>query len=311
MPSLVTARAFKSNLLQIAIFPSPKKRSRKLLDPEHQTNSFQICMPLRPDRLWFAIKDEEEIEEATEYVLSTESVPHLKLIEEKMPLIRKEYAEVKQRTGLFTPYFQENISSPPGSWDTIPLCVFELKRGHSRLFPGLMAVLNEVPGLIGCFISRLKPQSSISRHSGITNGIFRCQIALDLPSDLPEVTGFSVADATTRLYEDRFISFVDANAHWAWNRAEADRVILIVDIIRPQFRYLRYYISARITFAYIVLVLSEKKGLGLLGRFLSTKISRYILNVIAIPTVPVFFLLTKINNFGVTRFGKTFKKQDQ
>lgn len=251
-------------------------------------------MAIRRNSIWFAIKDEVDIENAESFILSSREVPELRNLEQRLPEITKEYEKAIQNKANFNPYFDASLSEPPGSWDTIPLYTFDIPRPDRKEFPVLDAALKAIPGMVGCFFSRLGPHSIISRHSGITNAIFRCQAAMVLPSGDPQITGFEVAGRITNLSKDRFIAFVDANAHWAWNRADSERVLLIVDIVRPQFTSIRYYMSTRIILSYILLKLSQVGWFRLLAWFIKQRFSRMAINILAWPVTPMAFVILKI-----------------
>lgn len=83
-------------------------------------------------------------------------------------------------------------------------------------------------GLI--YVSRLRPGTHIAAHRGPTNLRLRCHLGLSVPDG---DCAIRVGDETRGWTEGRCIVFDDRFEHEAWNHADSDRLVLIVDLWHP------------------------------------------------------------------------------
>lgn len=102
------------------------------------------------------------------------------------------------------------------------------------LFPQTMKVLEAVPGVATAYFSVLSPQTSVAPHVGDTDAFYRVHLGLKIPSGLPDC-GIEVAGVAREWQEGKCIAFNDAYFHTAWNHTNEQRIVLIVDILRPEF----------------------------------------------------------------------------
>ena len=100
--------------------------------------------------------------------------------------------------------------------------------------PALAAHLAKIPGLVSVSFSQLAPQSSIDEHRGNTNAIFRCHYGIEVPEGLPNC-GFRVNGEDRGWEEGKWLFFNDAQKHTAWNKTNKRRILLIIDVVRPEF----------------------------------------------------------------------------
>lgn len=121
-----------------------------------------------------------------------------------------------------------------GRWDVFML--FERGRRHAdncRRCPVTADVIERhktVRSLAGlAYFSRLAPGSAIAEHRGPTNMRLRCHLGITVPSDC----GITVAGVTREWQTGRCIVFDDSFPHKVWNLANAERVVLIVDVWHP------------------------------------------------------------------------------
>jgi len=78
--------------------------------------------------------------------------------------------------------------------------------------------------------SVLGPGTEIEWHSGYAGDVWRLHFGLDCPEgDL----ALQVGDETRTWKNGEFLMFNDQERHRAWNRTDEDRVILLVDILKP------------------------------------------------------------------------------
>ena len=125
----------------------------------------------------------------------------------------------------------------PSGWSMIPLIrngrVVEEFAGRCPVTMRLAAAL-EMPrlGLISpsLYFSVLAPGARIAPHTGITNA----RVIAHFPLIVPPNCGFRVGGETRPWVPGTAMIFDDMNVHEAWNDSDANRVVLIADLWRPE-----------------------------------------------------------------------------
>lgn len=87
-----------------------------------------------------------------------------------------------------------------------------------------------MPGLTTAGFSRLAPGTHIQPHVGYTSAVLRCHLGLVVPD---EGCALRVGEDTRTWAEGRCVVFDDTVEHEAWNRSGSDRIVLLVDFLRP------------------------------------------------------------------------------
>jgi hypothetical protein len=80
------------------------------------------------------------------------------------------------------------------------------------------------------YVSRLRAGTHISTHRGPTNLRVRCHLAVTVPEG---DCAIRVGNRTERWQEGKCLVFDDYFVHEAWNHAEEDRIVLVVDLWHP------------------------------------------------------------------------------
>lgn len=99
------------------------------------------------------------------------------------------------------------------------------------LCPETARLLAAVPDLTTAGFSRLAPNTHIRPHVGYTDAVLRCHLGLVVPAD---GCALRVGDETRRWEEGRCLVFDDTVEHEAWNRSSFDRIVLLLDFLRPR-----------------------------------------------------------------------------
>lgn len=100
----------------------------------------------------------------------------------------------------------------------------------AALCPKTHQLLQGIPGIFTAGFSRLGSGAKIKPHSG--NNIppkYRCHLGLVVP----EQCFFTVNGTVTQWQEGEWLCFDDAHEHSAVNESDADRIVLLVDILKP------------------------------------------------------------------------------
>jgi ornithine lipid ester-linked acyl 2-hydroxylase len=157
-------------------------------------------------------------------------------LEEKFVLIKLEVSRLlNDHSSSMKPYFIGDMHGGKDQWKTLTIKTWGIEnKSIVKNHPELMQVFERIPGLLSLAVSRLAPESSIAPHAGDTNAIFRCHMGITVPGVLPDC-GIRVSDRQMSWKEGKVLGFCDAFDHEVWNTTENERVILIFDVLRPEF----------------------------------------------------------------------------
>ena len=142
--------------------------------------------------------------------------------------------------------------SAPGGWTSLSYMFWGLKirKDLKKQCPLFNGYLEKIPGLVSMSFSCLAPKISLTEHYGDTNTVLRCHFGIEIPAGLPDC-GLKVNGESRPWQEGGWIVFNDAYLHSAWNLTEKRRIVMIIDVIRPEFFYKKnricVYIRARHT----------------------------------------------------------------
>lgn len=129
-------------------------------------------------------------------------------------------------------------------WQQIELKIYGVEY-HKRisLFPKTMEILDGIKGLSTIYFSLLAPHSHIKAHVGDTDALYRVHLGLKIPAALP-ACGIEVAGYKKSWEAAKCLAFNDIYYHSVWNETNEERIVLIVDIIRPEFRNKEIYVNS-------------------------------------------------------------------
>ncbi|CAN0471269.1 unnamed protein product, partial [Discosporangium mesarthrocarpum] len=100
--------------------------------------------------------------------------------------------------------------------------------------PRTTALLRRVPEIRTALFSRLGPKCRISGHRGwadLANHVLRCHLPLVVPGE--RSCGLWVDGEVRHHVEGEVLVFDDSKLHKAFNNSGGERLVLIVDILRP------------------------------------------------------------------------------
>lgn len=129
-------------------------------------------------------------------------------------------------------------------WRQIELKIYGVEyQERMRLFPETMKILESITGVSTVYFSLLAPGAEVKPHNGDTDAYFRVHFGLKIPASLP-ACGIEVAGLRRSWKEGECIAFNDAYCHAAWNRTPEERIVFIVDILRPEFRECSLFVDS-------------------------------------------------------------------
>lgn len=103
-----------------------------------------------------------------------------------------------------------------------------------RRCPTLTALLDETPDVVSCVLSFLAPRKHIPAHRGPFRGILRFHLMLSMPlaDDGRPACELNIDGVPYRLADGETLLWDDTYRHEVWNRSDAVRIALLLDIWR-------------------------------------------------------------------------------
>lgn len=188
---------------------------------------------MRNDNLWFSYTLKPYTLEEKAFYNPTD-FSWTKIFEDNFDVIQKEVTDHLNKADL-KPYFNNALVSKSNQWKTDGLLFWGyLIKKNRHSFKETWKALKQIPGLVSISISVLEPGSSIKPHNGDTNAIIRVHLPIVVPEGLPNCS-FTVKDETRAWEIGKPILFNDAQLHKAQNLSSKRRVVLLIDVIRPEF----------------------------------------------------------------------------
>ena len=170
----------------------------------------------------------------------------LPILETRTGVIREELKALMRDTVAFRPYLETLGNRPPGEFDTLRDnpdwgAYYLIRAGTVEAdavarFPATLAVLDELPlcrapgRTPSVLFSRLEPHTRIPPHHGQVNARLICHLPLIVPAGC----GLRVGNETRSWVEGETLIFDDSIEHEAWNDSDQTRVVLLLDIWRPE-----------------------------------------------------------------------------
>ena len=142
----------------------------------------------------------------------------------------------------------KNIHPPfdffENGWKTFPLYSYMIKYPENiRKMPKTNTILKSIPHLITAQFSILNPNTRIKAHQGDTNGIIRLHFGISIPAAYPKC-GFRCGSEERGWENGALLAFSEARRHYAWNYSNEDRIVLILDVIHPDYIKQKTFIGA-------------------------------------------------------------------
>lgn len=244
-------------------------------------------------KLWYSLFDRTEFAGELPYFIEPSENNSTIVLESNYLIIKEEllnFLSLHELPG----YFNSTMVEKKNTWKTISLNAWsvEVYENH-KYFPKTLAIIKSLPGVVSSSFSMLTPHAKILPHCGDTNGIFRCHLGLSVPATLP-ACGFRVGNEWKSWEEGKLLLFIDANNHEAINNSNENRLIMIIDIIRPEFIKKKQWICATVLTSLLLQKLAEKFPLLYKSPLIIQKVIAEILIPLAFAAIPVRNILYRI-----------------
>lgn len=169
-----------------------------------------------------------------------ELYPSLKILEDNIFTIKKELFS----NNYWIPWPEKNLyDNKKYKWDVIPLLYtfpsYDVNKKKwitetCDLFPNTVTLLKNIPNIRTALFSKMGPKTIIDSHKGwgeLSNYVLRCHIPIYIPDK--KTCGLSVCGNLKYHNSTEIICFDDSKIHNAFNFSSNERVVLIIDILRP------------------------------------------------------------------------------
>lgn len=178
-------------------------------------------------------------------------------------------------------YFNTSMVSKKNSWKTISLKTWGIEHfKNQKEFPLTTSIISKYSQIVSVSFSLLEPASNILPHCGDTNAIYRCHLGLDIPGKLPDC-GFKVKNEERSWENGKWLFFMDAYNHEAWNYTNKERYILIVDVLRDEFLNEKPYVCSTVLTSLYLQRRAERYNFLLFKRPVTVKIIAKVLRPVA------------------------------
>ena len=185
-------------------------------------------------------------------------------------------------------YFNTSMVDKKNSWKTIALKTWSIELyKNQQYFPLITSLINKYPQIISASFNLLESGSRILPHCGDTNAIYRCHLGLEIPSGLPE-TGFKVKEEIRAWENGKWLVFMDAYRHEAWNDSDKERYIFLIDVMRDEYVSKKGFVCSTVLTSLFLQKRAEKFKLMITSRPTMVKILAGILQPFA--RMAVFFV---------------------
>ena len=159
------------------------------------------------------------------------------LVEENWQAIRDEALMVMRHREAVPPL--EDVSpdharlAKDGKWQSFFIWGYGLKaEGLAATCPNTTRIVEQIPGLMTAMFSIHAPGLHIPHHKGVTKAMINGHLALQVPKEVGKCR--MMVDGELYYWEEgKLLIFDDTYYHEVWNDSDEDRIILLIQFMRP------------------------------------------------------------------------------
>lgn len=212
---------------------------------------------------WFSFLHEKNTSVIDETFYNSNDFEWSEMVEKNSEIIRQEllsFLNFNQKE--LKPYFATTMMNAPEKWKSLSFYFWSVAMSKSAIknCPKTISLLQKIPHLVSTSISIMEPHSEIKPHYGDTDAIYRCHLGVEIPEGMPNC-GFRVGYEDRAWENGKLLIFNDAAYHKAWNHTESRRIILLFDIIKPEYANQTKWICAKVRGNILWQFVAEKIGL--------------------------------------------------
>jgi aspartyl/asparaginyl beta-hydroxylase (cupin superfamily) len=166
--------------------------------------------------------------------------PELEKIHKLRPHIMNEVNNVIKLQSQWNDWPEKDLYDGKGTWKIFPLYAFGIWVDENcKVMPKLAKFIKSIPKLKLATLSKLSPGMKLIPHQGWgkhSNNVLRAHYGLIVPEKQCYI---KVSDETREKIKfhknDEWMVFDDSKTHMAENMSSIDRIVLILDIERPEY----------------------------------------------------------------------------
>lgn len=218
---------------------------------------------MKTEKPWFSFLHEKDTSVVDETYFNPNDFEWSEMLEKSSETIRQEILNfLNQNQKEVKPYFATAMMNAPEKWKSLSFYFWSVAMSKNAIFncPKIISLLKQIPNLVSASVSIMEPYSEIKPHYGDTDAIYRCHLGIEIPGGLPNC-GFRVGYEDRAWENGKLLIFNDAAYHKAWNNTDKRRVILLFDIIQPEYANQKKWICAKVRGNILWQFVAEKIGL--------------------------------------------------
>ncbi len=237
---------------------------------------------------WFSLYNNQVYKSDNPEFLDLSNYEGIKELEKNYLMIYNEL-QVFLTAFQLEPQFNTTMVEIPKSWKVRSLRVWGVEMYDvQKHFTVTMKLMNQIPNVINIGFNLLEPNSIIKPHCGDTDAIYRCHLGLKIPQNYMQCA--LQVNAIQRYWKSgKILCFIDAFEHEAFNNTNEQRIILLFDILKPQYVNQKNKICATVLTSFYI----QKIGNLWYGIY---KINRRVFRYVVYPFVLIIKLLIPIRN---------------
>jgi aspartyl/asparaginyl beta-hydroxylase (cupin superfamily) len=136
---------------------------------------------------------------------------------------------------------EKKLYKKKNNWKIFPLFAFGTwSINNCKEVPVLTKYLKSIKGLKVALLTKLAPNTCLKPHKGwgkYSNNILRCHYGIKIPENCYVAVKNDDDTKYKKIYHKykKWIVFDDSKLHYANNKSSQERLVLIIDIERPDF----------------------------------------------------------------------------
>lgn len=217
-------------------------------------------------KLWFSLFDNDLYQSNEPAFVDVSSIKGIKNLEDHFSIIYNELVEYLKEFD-FHAQFNTMMTEKPKTWKVRSLKVWGVDMYEiQKHFPETIKLLDQIPDVLNVGFNLLEPGAKIRPHSGDTNANYRCHLGLKVPANPTECV-MKVKNEIQHWQKGKVMCFTDAFEHSAANNSNEQRIILLFDILKPEFKTYKLKICATVLMSFYLQQIGNRwKGIYTIKR---------------------------------------------
>lgn len=145
-----------------------------------------------------------------------------------------------------SPYFNKQMVSEQNGYKTLSLRWWSIEFYQNQAaLPLLSKWMSKRSDVLTLSINVLESKTQILPHMGDTNAIVRGHYGIQIPESLP-ACGIRVRNDLKSWKNNAWLWFTDAHEHETWNNSDQTRIVLLMDVLKPEYYKNKRYVCATV-----------------------------------------------------------------